>query len=89
MYGQINACFAPILSNAQWGFQKEQSVSHCLIVLIKKCLKFLDKDDFSGILETDLSKAFDNIDHELLMAKIHAYGSDIESFKFIKTVESL
>ena len=43
----------------------------------------LDKGGFSGIVMTELSKTFDCIDHELLIAKMHAYSFDIESVKFI------
>ena len=35
------------------------------------------------LLITDLAKTFDCIDHELLTAKLHAYGFDIKSLKFI------
>ena len=55
----------------------------CLLVLIEKCRKVLDKRGFAGLLLTDLSKAFDCIDHELQIAKLHAYGFNIKSLEFI------
>ena len=33
----------------------------------------------------DLSKAFDTLNHDLLIAKLHAYGFTKESLKLIKS----
>ena len=33
----------------------------------------------------DLSKAFDTLNHDLLIAKLHAYGFSEESFQLIKS----
>ena len=59
------------------------SAQHCLLVLIEKYRKVLDKRGFAGLLLTDLSKALDCIDHELLISKLHAYGFNIKSLELI------
>ena len=82
MYEQLNAYFETILSEVQCDFRKGCNVQYCLIVLIKKYCKFLNKVGFSCILMTDLSKAFECIDHELLIAKMHGYVFDVKSSKF-------
>ena len=83
LYDQINEYFQPLFSKLQCGFRKGHSAQHCLLVLIEKCRKVLDKGGFAGLLLTDFSKAFDRIDHELLIAKLHAYGFSIKSLEFI------
>ena len=42
--------------------------------MTEKIKNVLDKGGIGGALLTDLSKAFDCIQHDLLIAKLHAYG---------------
>ena len=46
------------------------------MAMIEKLCKFFDIGGHAGALLTDFSKAFDCIDHKLLIAKLHAYGFD-------------
>ena len=75
MYPYLNMIF----SKFQFGFRKGYNAQHCLIAIIKKWQNFLDVGGHTCVLLTDLSKAFECIDHGLLTAKLHAYGFEIET----------
>ena len=51
--------------------------------MLEKLRSFLDKGMHTGILLTDLSKAFDCISHELLIAKLYAYGFTKSSLNLV------
>ena len=46
------------------------------MALIEKWKQSLDNKGYAGGILMDLSKAFDTINHQLLIAKLHAYGFD-------------
>ena len=57
------------------------STQHALLNLINKWHSCLDNSGVVGTILMDLSKAFDCLPHELILAKLHAYGVDIKSLK--------
>ena len=56
------------------GYRKGFNTQTVLLSLLEKWISTLDKKRFAGAVLVDLSKAFDTIDHELLTAKLNAYG---------------
>ena len=63
-----------ILSNFQCGFRKGFNAQQCLTGMIEKAKRIMDKGGHFSALLTDLSKAFDCLTHDLLIAKLDAYG---------------
>ena len=57
-------------------YRKAYSTQHVLIRLVEEWKSKLDNDFLVGSVFMDLSKAFDSIPHELIIAKLHAYGFD-------------
>ena len=68
MLSQINSYMSDKLSIFLCGFRKGMSSQNCLLFLVEKLKKSLDKTGKGGILLTDLSKAFDCLVHDLLIA---------------------
>ena len=71
---QITTHIDKYLSPYLCGYRKGYNAQHALISLIERWKKSLDKHGYAGAILMDLSKAFDTLNHELLLAKLHAYG---------------
>ena len=63
------------------GFSTQQA----LLSLIKRWRNTLDQNGYGGAILMELSKAFDTINHDLLIAKLGGYGFDTESLKLIRS----
>ena len=74
MYNQIYPYFQTIFSKFQWGLRKGFNAQNCLLAMIEKWRKTLNEGGETGSVLTDLSKPFNCIDHNLLIAKLNAYG---------------
>lgn len=63
-----------ILFEKQFGFRSKHSTQHNLITLSEEIRKSLDKGEFSCGVFLDLRKAFDTVDHKILLKKMEYYG---------------
>ena len=83
VYNQISTYIDNHLSKCLCGFRKGYSTQQCLILRLEKWEKALDNHNVAGALFTDLPKAFDCLNQELLIAKLAAYRFDHGSLAFI------
>ena len=74
MFKEITTYVSNLFSPYLCGFRKGYNAQHVLLRLKHKRNKCLDKKECVGLFMMDLSKAFDCIPHELMIATLHAYG---------------
>ena len=74
MYDQLYKYIVLFLNQLLCGFSKAHSTQHALFRLLQKWQKELDSGGFIGTILIDLSKAYDCLHHDLLIAKLEAYG---------------
>ena len=70
-------------SKYQCGFRKDFSAPHCLVSILEKWKSATDNEKSFGALLTDLSKAFDCLSHDILIAKLHAYGFNMSALYIV------
>ena len=80
---QLSTPIEHFLSPYLRGYRKEFSTQFALISLIKKWRKYLDNKGCTGAVLMGLSKAFNTISHELLIAKLHTYGISKDSLRIL------
>ena len=72
-----------ILSDKISAYRKGYSTQHVVLKLTEEWRTYLDKNETVGAVLMDLSKAFDCLPHELLIAKLAAYGIEKQTLELI------
>jgi hypothetical protein len=63
-----------LITSSQSGFRPKHSSETALNCLIDRCLKNIDQGKLTGVPFIDLSKAFDTVNHNVLIHKLKSFG---------------
>ena len=85
MYKQLSKYFDSLLATNQCEFRKGFSSQYCLLVMLENFKEAIDRGNQFGALLNDLLKAFDCIDHKILIAKLYEYGVSPSALNIISS----
>jgi hypothetical protein len=73
------------LFDMQYGFRKGRSCEHALLAAQNCILDTLNKNEIALLLLIDFSKAFDMVDHDILLSKLSRYGIRGNALKWMQS----
>ena len=74
-----------ILYDKQFGFQTGHSTEHAIAQLVDQIYEAFEKNEYTLGVFIDLSKAFDTVDHSILLRKLELYGITDRNYAWIKS----
>ena len=63
-----------LIYNKQFGFRSYHSTDHAVLSIIDQVQKAIEDRDYSCGIFLDFSKAFDTVNHNILLSKLEFYG---------------
>ena len=63
-----------VIHKSQFGFQKHIAPSHACFDIVTTTLDNINQRKYTGLIFSDLQKAFDTVSHNILLKKLDHYG---------------
>lgn len=73
-----------VFSKCQFGFRNKHNTSHAIMNLLELLSEAMENNEYTLAIFLDLKKAFDTVDHAILLNKLEHYGFRGTSLKLIK-----
>lgn len=74
-----------LLTPSQFGFRKGCSTTHAIVKLLTHVVQAYHRKQYSACFFLDLKKAFDTIDHKILLQKLEHYGFRGQCYRFLRS----
>jgi len=87
MHDQVNSffCCNNLFYNSQYGFRKSHSTELASLEMIDRVAMQLDRNEIPINIYLDISKAFDTLNHDILLEKLNYYGIRGNSLKLFRS----
>ena len=74
-----------LLSDSQYGFRPHHSTEYAALEIVDRITTHLDNNQLPISIFLDLSKAFDTLDHTILLKKLEHYGLEPSALQLLKS----
>ena len=74
-----------LLHQSQSGFRSKHSTESAIVRMVDSCLKAVNDGKLTGCVMVDFRKAFDLVDHKILLNKLKWYKCDVNCLSWFES----